>query len=514
MKGTNVVFKAYTNQQVMLLPPSLDELIGASHPVRVVNQVIDQIDIDPLLKKYKGGGTSSFHPRMLLKVLVFSYINNIYSSRKIEAAIKENIHFMWLAGMNTPDHNTINRFRSDRLKDVLKKLFAQVVILLNQEGLLSIKDIFTDGTKIEANANKYSFVWGKAVQKSKERIRTQIDELWKYAQNIASAELQDTEPVNFEQIDSEKVKQAINQINEALKDKPIDKKVKQKLNYAKRWPEKLDQYKQTEEILSSKRNSYSKTDPDATFMRMKEDYMKNGQLKPGYNVQISSNQQFIVNYSLHYNPTDTTTLATHLEEHKNLYNQNPESITADAGYGSEENYQLLEKENIDAYVKYSYFDKEQKQAKRAFQDGNPFSSDKLFYNEAGDFFICPMGQKMKPVKTGKRITENGFEQNVTAYQAINCKGCPLAGQCNKSKGNRRIEVNHNLRRLKQKARENLLSEKGIRNRKQRSVDTEPIFANIKHNKGFRRFMLRSKSKVEIEWGLLALAHNLSKKVAA
>ena len=136
----SVAFKAYHQNQSMLLPPSLDELIAPAHPVRIVNQVLDKIDIDPLLKKYKGGGSSSFHPRMLLKVLVYSYINNTYSSRKIEAALKENIHYMWLSGMNTPDHNTINRFRSDRLKDVLRQVFTQVVVLLAEQGLLNIKN--------------------------------------------------------------------------------------------------------------------------------------------------------------------------------------------------------------------------------------------------------------------------------------------------------------------------------------------------------------------------------------
>ena len=125
----------------MLLPRSLEELIDKNHPVRIVNQVIDRIDIDPLLKKFKGGGTSSYHPRMLLKVLVYAYLNNTYSSRRMEAALKENIHFMWLAGMNKPDHNTINRFRGDRLKDVLKTVFSQVVLLLSEAGHLSLKDI-------------------------------------------------------------------------------------------------------------------------------------------------------------------------------------------------------------------------------------------------------------------------------------------------------------------------------------------------------------------------------------
>ncbi len=122
----------------MLLLPLLEELIPSNHPVRVVNKVIDQLDIQPLINKYKAGGASSFHPSMLLKVLVYAYINNIYSSPKIEENLQQNIHIMWLAAINTPDHNTINRFRGDRLKDVLQHIFTQVVQLLVAEGLLNI----------------------------------------------------------------------------------------------------------------------------------------------------------------------------------------------------------------------------------------------------------------------------------------------------------------------------------------------------------------------------------------
>jgi transposase len=152
---------------MMLLPPSLEEMIPENHPVRVVNQVIDTIDIDPLLAKYQGGGCSSYHPRLMLKVLIYGYLTNTYSSRKIEEALRQNIHFMWLSGMQYPDHNTINRFRSDRLKDVLKEVFTQVVHLLIESGHVNLKEVYLDGTKIEANANRYTFVWGRSI---KERV--------------------------------------------------------------------------------------------------------------------------------------------------------------------------------------------------------------------------------------------------------------------------------------------------------------------------------------------------------
>lgn len=506
----SVAFKAYQQHQGMLLPPSLDELISQGHPVRIVNQVMDKINIDPLLKKYKGGGSSSFHPRMLLKVLVYSYINNTYSSRKIEAALKENIHYMWLSGMNTPDHNTINRFRSERLKEVLRQVFTQVVILLAEQGLLNIKELYTDGTKIEADANRYTFVWGNAIKTSKERIKKQLAELWQYAQKIAAAELPDTDPTSFDKIDAGKIEQTIEQINEALKDKPVSKEVKQKLNYAKKnWSSNLKKYESQEKILNG-RSSYSKTDHDATFMRMKEDHMGNGQLKPGYNFQISTNNQYIVNYSLHQTTADTTTLQEHTELYKKQYNQLPGVITADAGYGSEQNYQYLNDNQIDNYVKYNYFDKDQSvKGDKKY----PFKADTLYYNPGQDHYICPMGQQMQNIGTHQTKTKTGFTQTIHSYQATNCNGCPLRGACHKSKGNRVIEVNHNLNQYKEQVRENLNSEQGIYHRKKRPCDVEPVFANIKNNHHFKRFMLRTKPKVEVEAGLLALAHNLRKKAA-
>lgn len=505
------VFKAYSQTQMMLLPPTFDELIKDTHPVRIVNKVLESLDISPLLKKYKGGGTSSYHPKMLLKVLVYAYISNIYSSRKIEEACTQNIHFMWLSGMQKPDHNTINRFRSERLRDVLRQIFTQVVQLLAAEGLLSLKELYVDGTKIEAAANRYTFVWGNAIKTSKERIGHQLEELWAYAQKVAAEEMETPEPPDFTHIDSEKVKETIAAIDAALKDKPgADKKVKAKLGYAKKhWPDALDKYEVQEKILGG-RGSYSKTDPDATFMRMKEDHMENGQLKPGYNVQISTSGQYVVDYTLHPNPTDTTTLIGHLEQIKADYGRVPEEITADAGYGSEENYQYLETEGIAAYVKYNRFDKDQS-GKQG--DNRPFSADKLYYNTEKDCYICPMGQEMENIGTEVKQTRTGFKQKVTKYRAKRCEGCPLRGACHKGKGDRVIEINSNLARLKALATERLTSEKGIYHRKRRPWDVEPVFGNVKENQGFRRFMLRGSEKVEIETGLLMLAQNLRKKTA-
>jgi transposase len=502
------LFKIYQQNQTYLFPPNLEDLIAATHPVRVVSEVIDSIDIDIIIKKYKGGGATSYHPRMLLKVLVFGYLNNIYSSRRMEASVKENIHFMWLAGMTQPDHHTINRFRSERLRDILKEVFAQVVLLLVDSGHVGLQEIYTDGSKIESVANRYSFVWGKAIKTSRERIKQQLKELWKYTQKVAASEKGDNTPPDFDKIDSKNVKATIDKIDAALKDIEVSKDVKQKLNYAKKnWPAKLKQYAKQEKILKA-RNSYSKTDTGATFMRMKEDHMLNGQLKPGYNVQISTNNQFIVNYSLHPNPTDTKTLIPHLEQHKKLYGSLPQVQVADAGYGSEENYQYLHNQNIEAYVKPTDFDRKQK---RSWQP-NPFASDQFDYHADKDVYICPAGTAMKNIGQYSN-KERGFLKTYTKYKASGCKHCPLREACHKQKGNRVIHVNHQGRHLKNQAYERLKTEKGIYYRKRRPADVEPVFGNIKFNKNFKRFLLKGIDKTEIEWGLICIAHNL-KKIAA
>ncbi|MEW7280901.1 transposase [Aquimarina sp. 2201CG1-2-11] len=174
MKRTQV-WKTNHQDQLSLLPPSYDDLVPLNHPVRIVNTILDHIDMSSLEATYKGGGSSSYLPKVLLKILVYAYLRNLYSSRKIEQALSENIHFMWLSGCIKPDHNTIANFRSGKLKGKLKgkfkKIFNQVVLLLADQGYVNLKDIYVDGTKIQANANRYTFVWGKNIKTSRDRIR-------------------------------------------------------------------------------------------------------------------------------------------------------------------------------------------------------------------------------------------------------------------------------------------------------------------------------------------------------
>jgi transposase len=290
---SQVIYKPYNQGTIQLFPPTYDDYVDSDHPVRIVNQIIDSIDISAIEATYQGGGTSSYHPGMLLKVLIYGYLRNIYSSRKLEQALKENIHFIWLSAGNKPDHNTINDFRGKKLKGLLQPIFNQVVLFLNEQGVLSLKDAYVDGTKLEANANKFTFVWAKSIANHKSKIENQLKELWSYVEQVYKEESQEITTPTIEHITPEKVEQAIDDINKALS-KKVDTKVKRKLTYAKKnWPNNLKKYQKQEAILQG-RSSYSKTNIDASFMRMKDDYMKNGQLKPGYNLQVSSNNQYIL----------------------------------------------------------------------------------------------------------------------------------------------------------------------------------------------------------------------------
>jgi len=502
---TNLVFKDYNPNQKLLLPPSLEELIDPNHPVRVVNQVVDNLNLQPILAKYEGGGCPAYHPRMMLKVLVYGYLTNLYSSRKIEQALQESIPFMWLSGMSYPDHNTLNRFRSDRLKGVLKEVFSQLVLLLIDHGHITLTEAYLDGTKIEANANRYTFVWGRRIKTYKDKIKDQLKELWAYAESVAKEEL-GNQPFEFEQINAENVTQAVEQIDKALKGKEVDIQVKKKLSDVHRkWPEQLDRYEKQEELLGN-RSSYSRIDPDSTFMRMKEDHMRNGQLKPGYNWQVSTQDQYILGYTLHQTTNDMSTLIGHMESLKNTLGQLPETLVTDAGYGSEKNYEYLEENNVNGYVQYShYFNDKKKKWKE-----DPHLVMNLHYNEEKDCFYCPMGQPMTLVDQRYLEDKEGYKLFKKWYKAQRCDGCPMRGPCHDCKGDRVVQAAPKWSKYKSKVKERLDSELGQYYIRKRRIDVEPVFGMIKNNRKYRRFLLRGLEKVEIEAGLLSMAHNLGK----
>lgn len=503
-----LAIKSDNRKQNLLLPPSLDELVPENHMVRVVDAVIDRLDISDILSTYRGGGNSAFNPKMMLKVLIFAYLSNVYSSRRIEELLRRDIYFMWLAGMKRPDFRTINYYRGKRLKEGFDAVFTQVVRLLHEEGFVSLKVQYIDGTKIESVANKYTFVWRGSVEKYDARLKAKTEALLRQIEQNHAIENQEN-PVS-EELTAEEVAERVGRIREKVDADNLSKEERKALKQIETDAvPRLNRYKEQLETMGS-RNSYSKTDHDATFMRMKEDAMLNGQLKPGYNVQISTENQFITNFGIYQRPTDTLTMISYLESFKNRYGMQSEEIVADSGYGSEENYEYMFSNGMIPYVKYNMFHVEQRRGYR----NNPFRVSNLFYNPHDDFYVCPMGQKMKFVRQERRYTASGYQQTVSVYRASRCEGCPLRGQCHKSKRDRQIEVNHTLDDYKARARELLTSEHGLKHRSNRPIEPEAVFGQIKECGSFRRLRLKGLTGAKIEFGLKALAHNLRKLARA
>ena len=503
-------FKDYTMNQLQL-PLSFDDIIPENHLVRAVNTIVDSLSLDPLYDRYKEGGCPAYHPRMMLKIMIYSYTQKVYSSRQIAKALRENINFMWISGGNKPDFRTINRFRSD-MKDIIDNVFYNVVRLLIDRKYIRMENYFLDGTKIEANANKYTFVWNKTVKnydrKLDEKIRRHLQEIDRIVSEENEIYLdRDLEELGYdERITAEQIEAIIESIDQRIAENPGDKDLKKiSRKFKKDILPKKKRYEESFDTFEG-RNSYSKTDHDATFMRMKEDAMLNGQLKPGYNVQIGTENRYIVGFSIHPNPTDTATMIPHLKHLEEKLGKLPQNIVADAGYGSEENYEYLEEKGIGNYVKYNKFHWEKK--KKNCED--PFLIQNLPYDKDTDSFICPEGKKI--VHTGERkyVTEAGYETRRDYYRCNDCTDCPSASLCKKTDGAKTIRYSHRLEELKKKANRNLCSEEGKRLRSLRSIEVEQTFGRIKGCWSFRRFMLRGKDKVKIEWGLLAIAHNISK----
>ncbi len=517
-----VTFKPYVQDQAWLFPPSLGEMIPVDHKVRLINDAIDGMGLDPVLATYKGGGTSSYHPRMLLKALVYGYVEKIYSSRGIEQALKENICFMWLSGMQQPDHNTLNSFRKHRLNQTVKEVFAQVLLMLIEQGHVRMEDYHVDGTKMESVAGRYTYVWAKNVERYKSGLLDKIARLIAQIEQTNEQEEAGARPPSGEEAlaagqsrvsDSEAVRAAIERINEGLQtargtEKEVKKKRRQLDELAKKHLPRLRRYEEQEDLLNG-RSSYAKTDVDATFMRTKDDHLGSGQLRPCYNLQLGTEDQFILNYTVHQTASDMAVFTEHMDDTLSLLDQfdmaMPENAVADAGYGSEENYSYLESLGIEAYVKYPGFYKEQKGKFK-----KPFDQRTLHYNGEGDYWVCPMGQHLHKCGQTMEKAPHGKTRVVSHYEAANCERCPLKGVCSKAAGNRVIKVNHRARNYRRAARKRLESLKGIRKRRQRNIDVEAVFGHIKQDRRFRRFMLTSLEGVETETGLLAIAHNFIK----
>ena len=507
-------FLSYTPNQMVLFPQRIDEDIAENDPVRLINGIIDGLNLDDILKLYKESGRSPYHPRMMLKVIIYAYMNNIYSCRRIEKLLRRDIHFIWLAGYEKPDFITINRFRN-RVKKEINGIFTRIVLLLEEKGFITLDTEYVDGTKIEAKSNKYTFVWRKTVERNRAKLMEKISVLLEQIDDsIVQDQMDRDEPVEFS---PSMLEGLVSELQTSIdktavpenKEQKAEKREKERqLRQLRAHRDKLREYDRHLEILGD-RNSYSKTDHDATFMRMKEDAMNNGQTKPGYNLQIGTENQFITDFALFPNPTDTLTFIPFCNSFMQRYRRFPLREVADSGYGSEENYRFMEENGMEAFVKYNRFHIEQRP--RYVQD--PFRQESFYYNKEEDYYVCPMGQHLRRIGTRRGRTASGYATQSARYRAQRCEGCPLRCRCFKARGNRTIEVNYRLNGYKRKAREKLTSEEGIRQRGRRCIEPEAVFGQMKYDMAYKRFRHFGKDKVTMDFAFFAIAFNLKKMCA-
>lgn len=508
----NLHFRSYDPDQTLLFPQRIDRDIPKDDPVRILKSVIESLDLSGFKKLYHERGRSPYHPKMMLMVILYSYMNNVYSCRKIEKLLYRDIYYIWLSGYQKPDFATINRFRN-RVKNEIGHIFTLLVLILVEKGFVTLEVEYLDGTKIESKANKYTFVWRKSVERNREKLLEKIRVLLQQInEQMAQDKAADVDPLELTPQTlceiSKEFKEALGSEPEAkTKEEKAAQRGKNKMfKELERHGEKLAEYNSRLEQMEG-RNSISKTDPSATFMRMKEDAMCNGQTKPGYNLQISSENQFITDFALFPNPTDTLTFIPFLGSFPGRYGRFPKRVVADSGYGSEENYRFMDEAGIEGFVKYNRFHLEH----RPRYKPDTFHPDSLYYNEEGDYYICPMGQRVSRTGTLQTRTEGGYISQSACYRAIRCKGCPLRCLCYKAKANQRtIRVNHRLNSYKRKACELLTSEEGIKERGRRCIEPEAVFGQMKSNMAYRRFRHMGKDKVVMDFTFFAIAFNIKK----
>lgn len=520
------MFKYYTMNQ-LVLPLNLETKLQENDIAYWINDFVESIPDNAFEKFLRQTGRPAYHPRMMVKIILCAYTQSVFSGRKIEAMVKDSIRIMWLAQGYEPSYRTINRFRSHpAVEGLLRECFVQFRCRLVEEKLINEDAVFIDGTKIEANANRFTFVWRKSTQRYAanliEKSNAMYDELLEH-KIIPEIQREDLEALSVRELEEivdkldEKIEEHDKKI-EASKTgterKQLRSELKKPKQYRKQFKDfiiRKHKYQSDMEILGE-RNSYSKTDPDATFMRMKDDYMKNGQLKAGYNVQIATENQYVLAYDVFPNPTDTRTLIPFLNHIEENYFELPEFIVADAGYGSEQNYDdIIENRKRTPLITYNSYRQEQK---KKYRD-NAFLVTNWEYDEGEDVFFCPYGRTVKFSRYTKEKDRYGFIRHFKVYECEDCCGCSMRDLCTKAKegNNRKVYINEKWEAQKEYVHAKLSEEKTAEIYRRRKVEVEPVFGSLKANLGFTRFSVRGRRKVKNELGFALMAVNLRKYAA-
>ena len=464
-------------------------------PVRLTNAQLEELDYRKLYAAYSSRGRKSVtDPRVLFKILVYGYQCGIYTTRKLEEACRYRIDFKWLLWDEpVPDHSTISRFRTGRCAEAVEDLFYQYVRYLEEQGETDHETVFIDGTKLESRAGRYTFVWRKSVEKQLAKVKEKVHS----AVSITSLEALEQ---RLAEMESE-----ISFVYGPGRRKSEAQKEWEALDELRlRWRD----YEEKLAVMGTDRNSYSKTDPDATFMRMKEDHMRNGQLKPGYNVQIGVNSEYITGIEVFSNRTDYGTMVPFMKTMQQKHGKKYKSATADAGYERFNNYLYLEANGQLSFIKPANYE-QQKSSSFKKQIGR---MENMSYDAEEDSYTCAQGRKLSLRRECTEL-QNGKYVTTAWYRCESCSGCPVRDKCCQAKNAdqaKELRVNKTLQELRKASRKNITSDYGIYLRQCRSIQVEGAFGLLKNDFGFRRFLTRGRKNIRTELFFLALAFDLKK----
>ena len=398
----------------MALPITQNIEIAENEPVFVANAQLEELDYRELYRAYSPKGRkSAAEPRIMFKLLVYGYMCGIYSTRKLEQACRKNIDFIWLLqGERVPDHTSFARFRSGKARQAIEDLFYQFVKRLAAEQEIEYEDVFIDGTKIESMANRYTFVWRKSVDRQLTRVKEKARELfYRYGGKgkLTTGKLRS--------LAASLVPEGGEMVHGTGRRKPLWQRQYEEIDQLlERWKKYEAQLFET----GCRRNSLSKTDKDATFMRMKEDHMGNGQLKPAYNVQLAVNSEYITGVAAFPNCTDSGTLVPFLNHIQRMQGRSYRDIVADAGYESVGNYLYLQAHGQNCYIKPTNY--EVRKTKKYRQQ--IWRMENMEYLEQEDCFVCAAGRKLRLHQICSK-KESGMVTTYLHYRCEGCTGCPL-----------------------------------------------------------------------------------------
>lgn len=502
------MYKPYISNESFLIPPNLGDLVPSDAPVRLISDIIDHMDLTEIHESYSPStdGQPPYHPAMLLKVVIFGYMNNIFSTRGLESAMSRDSHLIWLSSYQFPDHTTISRFKT-RCMPYIKVIFSRLVQILVERGEIELtKDLYIDGTTIRSRAARRRIKWRSTAERysamANEEIQSEIKAL---EEQIEQGDVDDRESTPHVDYTTAEAREIANKLEKKLEETNTTKG-KGRITAIRNACKRKDAHDKVLEQCGD-RCGIAPTDPECGIMHAKEDGY-DGKATPNFNVQTAAQNQYVTNFGVYSAPDDKSVALDFIDTCIEENGVKPSCVVEDAGYGCEEVYAGLGSREIEAVVKYPNYDAES--GRRPVKEGQ---YDKFGFRltDDGNSLTCPRGLLMRILRTEEAYTKSGFRSDITVFTSDHCNDCPFKKQC-KLTTNKDNEIKRKLGNLRaeRKAKATLDTPANQAKLKRRSVEPEPIFGQLKHNHGYTRFRHFGKAKVTMDLGFVFMALNILK----